>query len=190
MPVIGVGKAARDIDRAAREARARAGQSRSTSSSGLPDVRGRVACASCGNDTPRADALFEEAGPVCIPCYGLRTAEAAAANEVDGTVGRAVRRGLGVALLWLLTIFLGAVLIEAQASPAMGDARGAVFWGVAVVCGAIGGLVGTLDAGRVLRGELRALGTDEGSVLEVASAGGAMVGLGTGTLVLLGLLVL
>ncbi|MBX2802550.1 MAG: hypothetical protein KTR31_33020 [Myxococcales bacterium] len=70
MSTIGVGKAFRDQDRAARAARAhREDYRRGTGQLDLPEVEGSQVCASCGIELARAEMLFGEVGLQCVPCH-------------------------------------------------------------------------------------------------------------------------
>ena len=134
MSVIGIGKAARDIDRAAKQARERRdGFERAEGSSELPEVEGTVACASCGADTPRADVMYGEAGALCSVCFGQRASEAAVA-ELPDRWGRLARRLGRAAVVWSVALaFVGwAQLPPTGIAPQVGWLL-LLVWGVVIL---------------------------------------------------------
>lgn len=125
MSTIGVGKAFRDVDRAARQARERRdGFQRATGSSELPELRGTVACAGCGVEVAQGDVMFGDQGGLCPTCFGEAESRAATAL-VPSRGSRALVTSARVALLWSVAGFFGWIV----ARGGMDVASSAVSWG-------------------------------------------------------------
>jgi len=152
MSTIGVGKAFRDQERAARSARERRdGLSRATGDAELPVVAGSEPCATCGEDTPSQDLMFADAGAVCLTCFG--EAESAALGPMLTPWRDLVRQGAASVFLSTLALWLGGVALTASASTFGG--KGAVGWFVTLAgLGCLATLVALLSL-RTTRDNLR-----------------------------------
>ncbi|MEM6929173.1 MAG: hypothetical protein AAF602_19700 [Myxococcota bacterium] len=131
MPVLGVERAVREIERAAEATRSR-GRRRSAVGTDLPEVPGEVNCGACGNRMASADAFVTDAGPRCVVCFN--DAEAAAS---DTSPWSALRPVAGSTLLL--------VAVWVPLAPTIGQidqftprsAIGIVVLGMMVVCGCL-----------------------------------------------------
>ncbi|MEO0606067.1 MAG: hypothetical protein AAF211_31855, partial [Myxococcota bacterium] len=131
MPVPGVERAAREIERAAEATRSRS-RRRTGAGPALPEVSGHVSCGACGHRMAAADAFVTDAGPRCVVCFNE-----AEASAVDTSPWSALGP-VSAATLFLVAVWVPLVATIGQLDRfTPRSAVGMVVLGMIVVCVAL-----------------------------------------------------